>query len=132
MTRVDIEALSALEKAAFRAPWTYDDFEIDCPQIDAGGDDCGYTHNVTRIESPEEYPDGQMIADIDVPGLEGFARANGELIVAMRNQLGAMLAELRAARNVASLSAVRALAEHDNDVDAALIAYDTAVSEVPR
>lgn len=85
-----LKRLRELLGAAFRTPWTYENWEINCPQIDEGTE-CGYGHNLTTILSPTEYPDGQVIAQIDVPGIERFADANGALIVAAVNALPALL-----------------------------------------
>lgn len=109
---VDLEKLAELHKQAFRAPWTYDRWEVECEACDGGSDvpesgcpdpDCDGTHApLTCIESPEEYPDGQVVAQFKVPGLLSLADKNGALIVELRNQCAALIAELLAARELAT------------------------------
>jgi hypothetical protein len=85
-----IKELRELEAKAFRAPWAYDAWEIECPTC-KNGDECanpecdGDAIPCTMIESPEEYPDGQTVALVTVPGLSSLADANGAFIVALRN-----------------------------------------------
>jgi hypothetical protein len=93
-----LEPLRALEasKGVFRAPWTYDRWEIECEHHESVGDcdnpECDGAHvPCTTIESPDEYPDGQVVAQFQVPGLSTFADANGALIVALRNALPELL-----------------------------------------
>ena len=132
---IDIDALSALEQAAFCAPWTAHTFEIDCPC--PNGVHCGDSHTCEEVEAPQEYPhspddpaqtgDGQCVVQISVPGLETFAKRNAALIVATRNALPALLAEIRAAREVVeSVRARSPMMLTDDEIDA-LAAYDAAV-----
>ena len=119
---VDLEELERLASKAFCAPWTYEKWTIDCPHINEGNE-CGYEHNLTTVLAPHEYPGSadepcdQVIAQIDVPGLERFADANGALIVAMRNALPAMIAEMRQLRSDAETRAkFDAIAEKIKDI----------------
>jgi hypothetical protein len=88
--RAELRRLSA---KAFKAPWTYTRFEVECGGDELGdinGDDA---HDCIEVEAPEEYPDGQCVCQqtIAVPGLEMFAEPNGQLIAAMRNALVPLL-----------------------------------------
>src|SRR4029079_13229885 len=95
MQMTDLDELERLDREAFRAPWTYDRWEVECSACDGGADepedgcpnpDCDGTNApIVAIESPEEYPDGQLVAQISVPGLLSLADKNGALIVALRN-----------------------------------------------
>lgn len=87
--------LRALIAAAFVGPWTYESWAIDCPRM-GEGDECGYEHNLATVLSPD-YPGEQVVAQIDVPGLESLAEANGQLIVAMRNHAERLVALWEAA-----------------------------------
>jgi len=109
---LDLAALRRLCEGGFRRPWTMRRFEIDCPC--PNGDDCGDSHDCVEVESREEYPaspeqpaeegHGQCIVQISVPGLEEFAQANGELVVAAVNALPALLDRVeRAEREGAEL-----------------------------
>ena len=90
---------------AWKPPWAAHTFEIDCPC--PNGEHCGETHTCEEVEAPEAYPDGQCVVQIDVPGLERFARPTAELIAEYRTaapllaaeveRLRAQVAELRAA-----------------------------------
>lgn len=84
-----LDELERLSAAAFKAPWSYTRFEVECGG-DENGDDVGVdAHDCIEVEAPEEYPDGQCVCqqNIIVPGLECFAEPNGKLIAAMRNAL---------------------------------------------
>lgn len=101
MTDKELDAVLARAEAAFRAPWTYTRFEVVCDRHeyeDCAGDGL---HDVVRVESPDEYPGGQVVADVlcEVPGLEGFAKANGEFIAAARTDVPALVAEVRRLRD---------------------------------
>ena len=62
-----------------------------------------YEHNVATVLAPDEYPNDpespQVVAQIDVPGLEMFAARNGAFIVAARNALPALIQEVRRLRD---------------------------------
>jgi hypothetical protein len=109
---VSEEQLANLERliaGAWAAPWVAHTFEIDCPC--PNGDDCGDTHTCEQVEAPEAYPaspedpapagEGQCVVQISVPGLESLARPNAEFIVAARNALPALIAEVRRLRSAA-------------------------------
>lgn len=40
----------------------------------------------TFVEAPTEYPDGQVVTTIDVPGFSDLAEKNGECICWLRNE----------------------------------------------
>jgi hypothetical protein len=117
--RPDVTALRALlaHPEVFRAPWKASTFELLAEdvnpkalsgvEVDEEGDFTEDAVDVARVEAPEEYPDGQVIAD--VYGLEGFARANGALIVALRNEADALL-DAAEERDALAEENVRALA----------------------
>lgn len=67
---------------AWKAPWVAHTFEVDCPC--PNGEHCGETHTCEEVEAPEEYPDGQCVVQISVPGLETFARPTAELVAYYR------------------------------------------------
>jgi hypothetical protein len=104
----DLDALERLMAAAWPAPWVPRSFEIDCPC--PNGDDCGDSHSCEEVEAPEAYPaspeapapagDGQCVVQISVPGLESLARPTAEFIAAARNDLPAIVAELRSLRRL--------------------------------
>jgi len=135
---VDLDRLEELSAAAFCAPWTASTFEIDCPC--PNGVDCGDPHSCEVVEALEEYPDspeepaqagqGQCIVQISVPGLDRFAKANGALITALRNNVGAIVRELRAARDIVSI--IREMKKSGIAADRlqrALVHYDTAMEQ---
>lgn len=95
MTEQELSEIEARANAAFRAPWTYADFEVQCENADYDCPKCDGQEffNVVRIESPEEYPDGQVVAD--VPGLKSFSEKNGEFIAHAREDVPALIAEVR-------------------------------------
>lgn len=104
---MDLDELERLEKAAFRAPWKYSRWVVECETCTSGeGDECadpncdGEETECVTIESPDEYPSGQVVAQIDgkgisVPGILDLADRNGELIVALRNAAPALIAAAR-------------------------------------
>jgi hypothetical protein len=104
----DLDALERLMAAAWPAPWRAHTFEIDCPC--PNGEHCGDSHSCEEVEAPEAYPaspeepadegDGQCVVQISVPGLESLARPTAEFIAAARNDLPAILAELRSLRRL--------------------------------
>lgn len=101
LTDEELSELEELDKSAFRGPWTYEFWEIDCRAIGLG-EDCGLEHNIATVLAPEEYPNDpdspQVVAQIDVPGLESFAANNGRLIALARNALPRLLREIRERR----------------------------------
>lgn len=97
---IDLEELEALESRAFRAPWTYSKWDIECPTCESEGDcnnpECDGAHApCTTIESPDEYPNRQIVAQFTVPGLSELADRNGAFIVALRNAFPELLAAAR-------------------------------------
>ena len=114
------EAIAELERLhaeAFRAPWTYARWEVECGACEGGTNepetgctdpDCDGAHvPIVQVDSPDEYPNGQTVAQISVPGLLCLADKNGALIAGMRNALPSLLS---AARDRAEL--VKFLREH--------------------
>lgn len=101
LTDEELAELERLEHKAFCAPWSYEAWEVDCPAI-GSGDECGYEHNISTVTAPDEYPadpdSPQVVAQIDVPGLEQFAERNGALIALARNALPKLLREIRERR----------------------------------
>jgi len=101
LTAETIAELERLEREAFRAPWTYDRWEVECDACCGGEAECSNTdcngeeYPLVAVESPEEYPGGQLVAQITVPGLLCLADKNGELIAKMRNALPALLAQAK-------------------------------------
>lgn len=96
MTEAELDELKKKHEAAFRPPWTYSRWEIECEACGAGTNtpesgecanpDCDGTHApIVAVESPEEYPDGQLVAQISVPGILSLADANGASITALHN-----------------------------------------------
>jgi hypothetical protein len=87
--------VDAHDKAMFKGPWRAHTFEIDCPC--PNGNHCGNPHTCEEVEAPEEYPSppGQCVVQIDVPGLDTFAKANAEGIAWMRNALPELAAHVR-------------------------------------
>ncbi|GMV18406.1 MAG: hypothetical protein AMXMBFR56_66300 [Polyangiaceae bacterium] len=80
----------------WKAPWVARTFEIDCPC--PNGEDCGDPHDCCEVEAPEEYPDGQCVVQIHVPGLETFARPTAELIAFYRTAAPQLAAECQRLR----------------------------------
>ena len=113
LTGEELDEIARLEKEAFRAPWTYAEWQIECSACEGGtstedgscpNPECdGETMPSTAIESPEEYPNGQLVAQFSVPGLSCLADKNGALIVALRNACPALLESARLARLAAEL-----------------------------
>ncbi len=103
LTAETIEELERLEREAFRAPWTYDRWEVECDACSDGEPECSNTdcngeeYPLVAIESPEEYPGGQLVAQITVPGLLCLADKNGAFLVALRNAAPALIASARLA-----------------------------------
>ena len=96
----EIQRLHTLCDAAFRAPWTASTWEVECEDEEC----CGNSHDCETIESPDEYPDGQVVAQvhddgtIHTPGLSEFAKANAAFIAAARSALPQALDALEEAR----------------------------------
>jgi hypothetical protein len=97
---IDLDEFERLERdpRLWKAPWRAHTFEIDCPC--PNGDDCGDTHYCCEVEAPDEYPDSQCVVQISVPGLETFAEPTAAFIAFARNNAAAIIAELRAAREL--------------------------------
>lgn len=104
MTDEELKVIEERAAAAFCGPWTYTRFEIECRHDEIHSED-----EVFRIESPAEYPDGQVVCDVfcDVPGLERFAEPNGKFIAHAREDIPKLLAEVRRLRNLIDLSEYR-------------------------
>src|SRR5262245_5590801 len=104
MTDDELSKLEALAGAAFKGPWRYGRFTVECERHEY--EDCPGEgrHDVVRVEAPHENPESreepQAVADVlcDVPGLERFAQANGEFIAAAREAVPRLVAALRAER----------------------------------
>lgn len=125
LTPAELDDLERLHREAFRAPWVSRTFEIECPC--PNGEDCGDSHTCEEVEAPEEYPadsehpaepgHGQCVVQIDVPGLEQFARSNGQLIAAARNALPRLIAAAREAERLReALRLADAAMNHMGDV----------------
>jgi hypothetical protein len=116
-THLDLDVIEARAGAAFDAPWVARTFEIDCPC--PNGSHCGDSHTCEEVESPEMYPashdepaadgEGQCVVQIAVPGLESLARRNAEFIAHAREDVPALIAEVRSLR--AQLATVTSRAE---------------------
>lgn len=78
---------------AFKRPWRAERFEIVC-------DDCGEEHTLDEVGAPDEYPGGQCVAQIIVPGLEQFSAANAALIVSAVNHAADLLDEIGRLRSL--------------------------------
>ncbi len=120
MSPEDLSEIEQRANAAFRGPWRYGEFAIYCGydrcEIDACRNDpdtyAGYYHDIVSIEAPDEYPDNQYVAQIQVPGLEGFAERNGKFIAAARTDIPRLIEALR-----------RAWAERDRAIELLREAY---------
>lgn len=121
---LDLDELGRLEREAFRAPWTYDQWEVECSACEGGTNepetgcpnpDCnGANAPIVAVEAPEEYPNGQLVAQISVPGLLSLADKNGAMIAQLRNAAPELL------RRASQLAAVEAfLREHGEHLRAA-------------
>lgn len=99
MTESELSEIEARANAAFCAPWTYSHFLIECQHSwDEEESECRTCRGegeawITRVESPDEYPDGQVIAEI--PGLETLSDRNGAFIAHARTDVPALVAEVR-------------------------------------
>lgn len=96
MTPAELEAIARRAEAAFKGPWTYDDWQVDC----GAEDHCGETHEAMTIEAPDAYPDGQVVAQVvqtvcDVPGLDSLARRNGDFIAHARTDVPRLVERIR-------------------------------------
>ncbi len=101
MTTERIAELRALADACFRGPWTATDWTVDCEgdpgnNCDGGCTRCDGegTHEQIAIESPDEYPDGQVVGVIDLVGLQDFARPHAAFIASARTALPELLDEV--------------------------------------
>lgn len=113
MTSVDIEALERLSEAATPGPWRT-----------ADGGLCARATKTMDLRD-------DIVIDCSQ---RAYLEDNLRMLVAMRNALPAILAELRLARKVVDAS--RDMQYHASAAGAALSralrAYDAAVGEVPR
>ena len=101
LTRAELAHGRKLIEAAFTGPWRYSQWNIECPACEGGTtsttDDGSCTHPAcdgtevpaTFVEAPHQYPEDevrpQIVAMIEVPGLEDLAQANGNCICWLRN-----------------------------------------------
>lgn len=126
VSRVDIEALEALEKAATPWPWVGDrNWTI-----------VGRGHDWERTW-PKGIGADFRVCQVDGPSHENRAPEDYKLIPAMRNALPSILAELRAARVVvaesrAFIATYLAGGPRDRALREAISAYAAATGEVPR
>jgi len=121
LTAERLAQLRSLAEKAFKGPWTYTCFEIECgydgcevPACQANPEEHeGLPHDVVEIAAPDEYPDGQVVAQINVPGLEQFADANGKYIAACDPQtVLALLDEVERLRETVRLYKLRSECLH--------------------
>ena len=107
LTRKELARGRKLIEAAFTGPWRYNEWNIECPACEGGTtsttDDGSCTHPAcdgtevpaTFVEAPHQYPEDdarpQIVAMIEVPGIDTLAQANGECICWLRNNATAML-----------------------------------------
>ncbi len=107
LTRKELARGRKLVEAAFTGPWRYNQWNIECPACEGGTtsttDDGSCTHPAcdgtevpaTFVEAPQQYPEDeerpQIVAMIEVPGIDTLAEANGEAICWLRNNSTAML-----------------------------------------
>lgn len=105
LTRAELARGRALLQAAFKEPWRYKQFEIECNACENGiGPECinpectgaGGGVPATFVEAPQEYPPDdkrpQIVATIEVPGMSDLAQQNGEAICWLRNEGAALIA----------------------------------------
>lgn len=101
LTRAELARGRNLVEAAFTGPWRYNEWNIECPVCEGGStsttDDGSCTHPscdgtevpATFVEAPHQYPEAeirpQIVAVIEVPGIDDLAQANGECICWLRN-----------------------------------------------
>jgi len=101
LTRQQLLHGKKLLEESFRCPWHYKQYEIECgtcaggttgvcngkEYVECPNPECDGSHvPCTFVESPTEYPDGQVVATIDVPGFSDLAEKNGECICWLRNE----------------------------------------------
>jgi len=108
LTRKDLAHGRKLVEAAFAGPWRYNQWQVECRACEGGttynselegectNPDCDGTHvPATWVEAPEAYPASdkhpQVVATIEVPGIDTLAQANGECICWLRNNAEALL-----------------------------------------
>ena len=136
MADLDLSALEALHAKAFCAPWTHTTWAVECEQAegdctDSDGDRCDDYHDVETIESHDEYPNGQAVAQIDhttpgevfVPGLKTLAERNAEFICALRNAAPELLRLARVGQEV------EALEDERDELRETILAYEEAIRE---
>jgi len=100
LTREQLLHGKKLLEESFLCPWYYKQYEIECgtcaggttsvcngkEYVECPNPECDGSHvPCTFVESPKEYPDGQVVATIDVPGFSDLAEKNGECICWLRN-----------------------------------------------
>jgi hypothetical protein len=108
LTRAEIAHGRKLLEQAFEGPWRYNQWQVECRACEGGttynsdlegecvNPDCDGTHvPATWVEAPEAYPASdkrpQVVATIEVPGIDTLAQANGECICWLRNNAEALL-----------------------------------------
>ncbi len=107
LTRKELARGRKLIEAAFTGPWRYNQWNIECPACEGGTtsttDDGSCTHPAcdgievpaTFVEAPHQYPENeerpQIVAMIEVPGIDTLAEANGEAICWLRNNAADLL-----------------------------------------
>ncbi len=108
LTRTELARGRKLVEAAFTGPWRYNQWNIECPACEGGTtsttDDGSCTHPAcdgtevpaTFVEAPQQYPEDekrpQIVAMIEVPGIDTLAEANGECICWLRNNAAELIA----------------------------------------
>lgn len=102
LTRAELAHGRKLVEAAFEGPWRYNQWHVECRACEGGtvynsdleGDctnpQCDGAHvPATFVEAPRAYPESetrpQVVATIEVPGIDTLAQANGECICWLRN-----------------------------------------------
>ncbi len=107
LTRKELARGRKLVEAAFTGPWRYNQWYIECPACEGGTtsttDDGSCTHPAcdgtevpaTFVEAPMQYPEDearpQIVAMIEVPGIDTLAEANGEAICWLRNNAAELI-----------------------------------------
>lgn len=108
LNRAELAHGRKLVEAAFTGSWRYNQWNIECPACEGGTtsstDDGSCTHPMcdgtempaTFVEAPQQYPESesypQIVATIEVPGIDDLAQANGEAICWLRNNAAELIA----------------------------------------
>jgi hypothetical protein len=118
MTPEELQASRARVDVCFRAPWVASEPWTVEPEFNDDDDD--EEVEICSVDSPDEYPDGQRVAECfengttRTPGLEGFARAHAEFIAHARTDVPRLHATI-AARDERLAVVARMLAENGCD-----------------